>query len=136
VQQHHQPHQHERPPSSEQATPDSAASFASLEPHLQSLLDKISLLQMEQEARLENQREACRLHPSHVSSPVEENLAMAKGKYKYNCLNYTYIGITKIWKYSFETGFGFGFCTYETQRLTTHLSLFGTRIYFNQPIFF
>jgi hypothetical protein len=50
-----------------------------LEPHLQSLLDKISLLQMEQEARIENQREACRLHPSHVSSPVEENLAMAKG---------------------------------------------------------
>ncbi|XP_059490356.1 RING finger protein 207-like isoform X2 [Neocloeon triangulifer] len=74
----HQQHQQERPPSSEQATPDSAASFASLEPHLQSLLDKISLLQMEQEARLENQREACRLHPSHVSSPVDENLAMAK----------------------------------------------------------
>jgi len=78
-QQQQQQQNQERPPSSEQATPDSAASFASLEPHLQSLLDKISLLQMEQEARLENQREACRLHPSHVSSPVDENLAMAKG---------------------------------------------------------
>ncbi|CAB3362445.1 Hypothetical predicted protein [Cloeon dipterum] len=78
-QQQHQQQQHhqERPPSSEHATP-ADVSFASLEPHLQSLLDKISLLQMEQEARLENQREACRLHPSHVSSPVDENLAMAK----------------------------------------------------------
>ncbi|KAF4533083.1 hypothetical protein B566_EDAN017270 [Ephemera danica] len=72
------------------ATPDSAAvsglttslsTLTSLEPHLQSLLDRINLLQMEQDARhviqIESQRE-CRMHSSQVTSPIEENVMVFK----------------------------------------------------------